>query len=117
MARFWSEPYDPAKHHGPMPGSHRPTDDDLVRRFVYFVRVCSFTFEFHTLDQIQTCLAYFSEKTHPSSIIPRSELIRWGGDQHETQRWFERLPPWLFEEPKRQKVLRALHRAIAEFLG
>jgi len=29
------------------------------------------------------------------------------------ERWFERLPMYLLEEPKRQKVLKALHKTLA----
>jgi hypothetical protein len=31
----------------------------------------------------------------------------------EVERWFERLPMYLLEEPKRQKVLKALSKALA----
>jgi len=31
----------------------------------------------------------------------------------DVERWFERLPMYLLEEPKRQKVLKALCRAFA----
>jgi hypothetical protein len=31
----------------------------------------------------------------------------------EVERWFERLPMYLLEEPKRQKVLKGLSRALA----
>jgi len=31
----------------------------------------------------------------------------------DVERWFERLPMYLMEEPKRQKVLKALSRALA----
>ena len=36
------------------------------------------------------------------------ELRSW-----EVERWFERLPMYLLEEPKRQKVLKALHKTLA----
>ena len=31
----------------------------------------------------------------------------------DVERWFERLPMYLLEEPKRQKVLKALSKALA----
>ena len=36
------------------------------------------------------------------------ELRSW-----EVERWFERLPMYLLEEPKRQKALKALHKTLA----
>lgn len=57
------------------------------------------------------CLEYYSEKIHPSSR--RSDTL--GGDHWEFQRWFERLPMYLSEAPKRQKVVKALAKALEEF--
>jgi hypothetical protein len=36
-----------------------------------------------------------------------------GGDQTETQRWYDRLPMYLREEPKRVRVVAALEEALA----
>ena len=83
--------------------------DNIVERWVYFVEVCSFTFQFQSLAQIEECLAFFSQKIHPSSMQPDITL------EHYWQGWEQRLPRWLFEEPKRQRVARALQRALAEF--
>ena len=85
--------------------------------WVYFVRVCSFTFEFHSLEQIEICLAYYSSKTHPSSLVHGLKVPseKWGCDHWETQRWFERLPEWLMEESKRRRVVKALTTALSEF--
>ena len=76
------------------------------------VRVASFTFRFASLEQLRDCHAYYDAKLHPSSRISHSELLKGGGDRFETQRWFERLPMHLLEEPKRQKVVKALAEAL-----
>jgi len=53
--------------------------------------------------------------------LPPGEGLRrsfgaWASDSHSlaSQRWFERLPRWLFEEPKRRKVVDALTNLLEE---
>jgi hypothetical protein len=77
---------------------------------VLFVRVCSFTFAFMSVEEVQEYLDYYSKKIHPSSARPALPKSGW---EYQTQ--FERLPFYLREEPKRQQVVKALSRAIAEF--
>jgi hypothetical protein len=72
------------------------------------VAVASFTFRFISTDQIRECLAYYECKTRPSSMRPTGGMSHW-----ENQRWFEQLPMYLLEEPKREKVVQALGRALA----
>jgi len=91
------------------------TDDNdraptLLRRQVYFVRACSFTFQFHSIQQIQACLDYYSRKIQPSSRVDIGAADHW-----ECERWFERLPLFLREEPKRQQVVKALTAALKQF--
>jgi hypothetical protein len=92
---------------------------NLAPREVVLVRVASFTFRFMTTKQLRDCIEYYERKTHPSSRISAKaiaadigpdwrELRSW-----EVERWFERLPMYLLEEPKRQKVLKALHKTLA----
>jgi hypothetical protein len=92
---------------------------NLAPREVILVRVASFTFRFGTTKQLRDCSEYYERKTHPSSRISAKaiaadigpdwrELRSW-----EVERWFERLPMYLLEEPKRQKVLKALHKTLA----
>jgi hypothetical protein len=116
MAKVWKEQLDGSRHQNKMdaPVDRRP-NVSFVPKWVFFVRVCSFTFEFHSLKQIGECLEYYSQKIHPTSRIPWKELPLYGGDQSETQRWYERLPMYLLEEPKRQKVVKALSAAIEQF--
>jgi hypothetical protein len=74
---------------------------------VLMVHVASFTFHFLSVPQIQDCLAYYSRNIHPSSRISVGSADHW-----EVQRWFELLPMYLLEEPKRVKVVKALEQAL-----
>ena len=81
------------------------------------VRVASFTFRFSSLKQLKDCLAYYEAKKHPSSRVPEPKLASlvpdWRSQRSwEIERWFERLPMYLLEEPKRQKVVKALSEAL-----
>lgn len=119
MSKIWKEVYDWKNHRNRMWGEgcepEKTPDANLIPKWVYFVNVCSFTFEFHSVNQIETCYEFYSKKIRPSSCIPENDLWQYGGDHSETQRWFERLPQRLFKEPKRLKVLKALKQAIDEF--
>lgn len=115
MAQIWSEAFDWTKHRDKMDGIDSSAADQfraptLIQRKVYFVRVCSFTFEFHSLQQIQTCLGFYERKIQPSS---RCEIG--AADHWECERWFERLPLFLREESKRQRVVKALRDALKKF--
>jgi hypothetical protein len=88
----------------------------LQRYPVYFVRVCGFTFEFHSLKQLEVCLKFFSQKTRPSSRIAFSKSERQIHWLHWfAQRWFERLPMYLLEERRRVRIVPALKHALAQF--
>jgi len=124
MAQIWSETFDPKRHSDRMrdtsqiPGVpeqyfRAPT---LQRYPVYFVRVCGFTFEFHSIEQLEVCLEFFSQKTRPSSMIRFSESDRCIHWLHWVcQRWFERLPMQLLEERRRVRIVPALQQALAKF--
>jgi hypothetical protein len=121
MSRIWSEPFDPARHRNPMNWGWGAPDAPEIARFqraptlerhrVIFVRVCGFTFEFHNAEQLRACAAYYKRKHHRASRLPVREG-EYGGDQTEIQRWFERLPMYLREEPKRMQVAEALSEAL-----
>ncbi len=122
MAAIWKEAYRPEHKGWPpphptstthMPGFPLPPilPASLVPREVWFVRVCSFTFEFQTMEQLEACLAYYKQKIHPTSRVPEEHF----GDHWEAQRWFERLPMYLLEEPKRMKVVAALEKGLHEW--
>jgi hypothetical protein len=111
MARHWTEPFNWTQHRDRMDGLALPPRlPSFVPRLVYFVSVCSFTFEFHSLDQLRVCLEFYSRKLHPST---RREIG--AADHWECERWFERLPLYLREEPKRIQVVAALQHALDEF--
>ncbi len=90
----------------------------LVPKHVIVVQVASFTFRFGSIEQLQSCIDYYQQKTHPSSRVAALELERQlGADWREqrsweVERWFERLPMYLLEEPKRKKILKALSNAL-----
>ena len=124
MARIWTESHRGGGLHWKRPesverqlnqGAQNPT---LIARRDILVRVASFTFRFVSIEHLRDCLAYFQQKTHPSSRISAKELASDLGEDWRTQRsweierWFERLPMYLLEEPKRQKVLIALGEAL-----
>lgn len=120
MSRIWSEPYNPDRHRNPMrngwDGPATPAVErywrapTLSRHRVLFVQVCGFTFEFHGPEQLAACLAFYAQRHRPTSRLPVADGS-YGGDHAETQRWFERLPLYLLEEPKRLQVVAALEAA------
>lgn len=106
MARIWKEPLV------------TPGKENLKPQSVIVVRVASFTFGFRTVGQLRECIKYYEQKTHPSSRIPAKTIAAELGQDWRTlrgwevERWFERLPMYLLEEPKRQKVVKALREAL-----
>jgi hypothetical protein len=117
MARIWVEPYHQHSEstydqywryeRWGIADDHRraPT---LIPKNVMMVSVASFTFQFFSVEQIRECLSYYERKIHPTSRRPSGGMSHW-----EAQDWFERLPMFLLEEPKRAKVVVALCRALA----
>lgn len=91
---------------------------NLLPRHTIMVRVASFAFRFSTKEQLRECIEYYERKTHPSSrLASKTFAADLGNDWRElrgwdVERWFERLPMYLLEEPKRQKVLKALSNAL-----
>jgi hypothetical protein len=90
----------------------------LLPQHVIVVRVASFAFRFENVERLRECIKYYEKKTRPSSRVAAKTLAaQLGEDWRElrgwdVERWFERLPMYLLEEPKRQKVLKALSRAL-----
>jgi hypothetical protein len=97
----------------------RAGDKPLRPKDIIVIRVASFVFKFESIGQLKKCIEFFERKIHPSSRIPAKKLAAdLGEDWRElrgwdVERWFERLPMFLLEEPKRQKVLKALQKALA----
>jgi hypothetical protein len=121
--RIWSEPYDSLRHRNPM--ALEPDEPEgIVRHWrartlephqVTFVHVAGFTFEFHSAEQLRACLAFYAQRHHPSRrSAAAAELVRSGEVtwRLEVERWHERLPLYLREEPKRLKVCAALKEAL-----
>ncbi|HQY06160.1 MAG TPA: hypothetical protein PLQ52_08860 [Lacunisphaera sp.] len=122
MARIWTEDYDPSRHRDKMAGvAGVPTDEywkapTLQKYPVYFVKVGRFTFEFHSIEQLRACLAYYEKKIRPSSrrhFTDEDRKIMWL--HWIAQRWFEKLPMYLLEEKNRLLVVKALTEAVARF--
>jgi hypothetical protein len=120
MARITIEEFDATSHGNPMwyiddaqreRHNRAPT---LVPYKVCLVDVCGFTFVFHSLLQLRLCLEYYSQDLQPSSRLPVYDK-NLGGDHWESQRWFEKLPQYLLEKPKRSKVVAALTKALVEY--
>ena len=92
---------------------------NLAPRNLIVVRVASFAFRFESAEQLRACLKYYEQKTRPSSRIAAKVLAADLGEDWrqlrswEVERWFERLPMYLLEEPKRKKVIKALSEALA----
>ena len=115
MARLWTEPLDLARHRDLMSTNHiggiecTIPLDRLIEQKVYFIEAAGFTFQFTSLAQIQEALEFFEKRIHPSSR--QADIVL----EHYWQRWYERLPQWLFKEPRRLKVVAAMTRALTEF--
>jgi hypothetical protein len=115
VARWWSEPLDPERHRDFMSTCHiggmpiEPPRDRLIEQRVFFVEAAGFTFQFASLEQLRATLGYFEQRIRASSRRPDVTL------EHYWQRWFERLPQWLSEEPRRVRVASALSRALQAF--
>jgi hypothetical protein len=76
--------------------------------------VCSFTFIFHSVEQLGLCLDYYRRKHQPSGRLP-VYAENYGGDHWEMQRWFEQLPQYLLEKPKRVRVVKALEQGLQKY--
>jgi hypothetical protein len=112
VARYWR-----AKGRGGSGDRHAPPLPEYARNLVpreaIAVRVCSFTFYFESKEEIVEYIQFFQNKTHPTSRVPASMLPDCSFRHWHSQRWYERLPLFLQEESKREKVLKALRGALA----
>ena len=104
-------------------------ENALVPDWTYHVEVCSFTFYFRSLEEVEEYLAYYRQKIPPSSADSAEREKRFhvktatggyfnwsnSGDHWERQSRFDELPLYLREEPKRLKVVKALERALQQW--
>ena len=123
MARIWKQAYqevagDRLNLFVSMAKPRQPIE------WVYFVHVCSFQFTFTSVEQISEYLTHFSHKLQPSNrwqdYSHLSQPINRKQDPQvieawERQRRYAKLPLFLWEEPKRRKVVDALTRAVKQF--
>jgi hypothetical protein len=101
---------------GEAPPAEFSPDPAIIPEWVYCVYVCGFTFQFWSVQQIQACLDFYSQKLHPSSRIELSEAqISHLPNRWSIQRWYDRLPLYLRKEGKRQQVVKALEKALEQF--
>jgi hypothetical protein len=124
VARIWKEPHNAEGLNWTRyetlekRRSQAAENSGLIPLQDIMVRVASFTFRFVGVEHLRDCLAHFQQKTRPTSRIAAKELASQFGEDWRTQRsweverWFERLPMYLLEEPKREKVARALAKAL-----
>jgi hypothetical protein len=122
VARIWKEPSSgavPAEYWEPTAIiEHRYQNRALVPHFDIMVNVASFTFRFSSLRQLRDCLSFYEQKTRKSGALAEQKLaLELGPDWRsqrgwEIERWYERLPMYFQEEPKRKKVIQALTKAL-----
>ena len=107
----WSQHFDLHAYAGLPPHDVSP-NQKLVPVWTYCVDVCGFTFRFGSVAQIRPVLEYYQQKIRPTS---RRDTTGREFERDVSQRWFERLPGHLLQEPKRLKVIKALQAALVEF--
>ena len=98
----------------------------------FLVEVCGFTFRFWSIAHLKETLAFYEQKTHPSSRLPdpawvrreaqrdpngyRKYIAAFIAAEHDVvQRWWERVPLYLQENGKRERVIKALASALKDF--
>jgi len=117
MARIWTETFNPKRHADKMRDASRPVEGPLPQRYpVYIVATLGFTFEFHTIQQIEVCLRFFSQKVRPESMMQFLDSDRHIFELHAVSpRWFQELPLPLLEEHRRLEIAAALTKALRRF--
>ncbi len=116
MSRVWREHADPKKHsdfmsnytEGGLP--IEKSRDNLIDKWVYFVDVCNFTFQFESLEQVKEAKSYFEEKIHKSN-----RSLYHPPHEHHWHPWFCKLPKGITKESKKAKVIKALNQALEKW--
>ena len=80
--------------------------DNLIEKWVYFVNVCNFTFQFASIEQIEECKQYFEKKIHPSTRGYHPPY------EHYWHHWYSKLPKGITKLGKRKKVIKQLEKAL-----
>jgi hypothetical protein len=106
--------------------------DKLRPETALVVEVCGFTFRFRSIAHLREALAFYEQKTHPTSRLPdpawvhrearqdpegyRKNIDAFIAAEHDVlQRGWERVPMHLQENGKRERVITAPQRALADF--
>jgi hypothetical protein len=117
MARIWTETFNPKRHADKLrDASQLPSAPPLQRYPVYFVSITGFAFEFHSIQQLEVCLRFFSQKVRPNSMLQFLDTDRHILELHSVSHiWFEELPLPLLEEHRRLEITAALTKALRRF--
>lgn len=119
MARWWKESYtrEAAEAAGIRDFEGARVLGDPDSRWIYFVEVCAFRFVFFSREMLREYLEFFSRKVLPSSSGKDPSPFSRGpaASVGDGQTRFERLPLRLRKERRRQKVVKALERALLEW--
>ncbi len=115
MSKVWREIADPGKHRDFMSTTNEggvPIErsrDNLVQKWVYLADVCNFTFQFASIEQVEECVAYFEQKTHPSTIGDHPPY------EHYWHPWYCKLPKGITKGANKEKVLKALKQILTQW--
>jgi hypothetical protein len=115
MSKHWKEKRNPEIHRDFMSTDQiggvevKPVGESPSEEWVFFVRECSFTFQFMDLGQLDEMIDYVSQKIHPSTRRSNDGL------EHYWQSWQERLPKGLLKGARREKIAKALLKVKADF--
>ena len=97
-------------------GFYRGSSPRALPPVLYFVHVCGFRFVFVALAQIAEYQAFYDQPLKPSFRYvdaANGEISRWASDSQRSR--FHKLPLYLWENGKWEKVVAALGRAIRAF--
>lgn len=117
MSKIWREIADPAKHRDFMSNTVEggvpiaKARNNLIEKWVYFVEVNGFIFQFANISQVEVCKNYFEQKIHPSTKgdnhIPH---------EHYWHPWYSKLPKGTMKTKTRLKVIKALDKCLSQWL-
>lgn len=120
MSRHWKQRYSQAA--ASAAGIHDHEGTEVVGRkdaqWIFYVRECGFTFTFFSIEMLKEYLDFYSRKTLPTSRFCGMSAFSNGpaASVGDGQSKFERLPGILRSGSKRGRIVRALERALSEFI-
>jgi len=113
MSKHWIETSPFPSHKLPIGALQGLPDHEGDVREIYFIEVCGFTFEFYSIQQIQVASEWFSAKVHKSTRMKDEPFLK--AERDILQRWHERLPAEIKKGSKRERVVKALNKAVAAY--